>query len=157
MKYLNDRGENLKLLLMNGPNLNLLGKREPDKYGKLSYEKMIQQLVSQASRRGADLISFQSNSEGELIDFIHKKSGDFRGAILNPGALTHTSIALRDALTGVGIPFIEVHITNIYNREPFRHRSYFKDIALGQIVGLGVRGYSLALEALIQMIEEEEL
>lgn len=145
----------MKILVVNGPNLNLLGTREPEKYGKTSLSGIEKEL--RAENPGVELVFFQSNHEGALLDFLHKEGPAAAGMILNPGAFTHTSIALRDAILGVGIPFIEVHITNVYKREEFRQVSFFKDIALGQIVGLGTRGYALALRALGEMLFTGEI
>lgn len=137
-----------RLLLLNGPNLNLLGSREPAVYGSGTLAELERDLVSQASALGHELICFQSNHEGLLIDRIHSARTEGVAFILiNPGAFTHTSIALRDALLGVAIPFIEVHLSNVHARESFRHHSYLSDIAAGVIVGLGPIGYRLALQA----------
>lgn len=137
-----------RLLLLNGPNLNLLGSREPEVYGRATLADIVSQLQAQAAARGHTLDAFQSNAEHGLIDRIHQAAGEgVRFILINPGAYTHTSIALRDALLGVGIPFIEVHLSNVHAREPFRHRSYLSDVARGVIVGLGAKGYALALEA----------
>jgi 3-dehydroquinate dehydratase-2 len=137
-----------RILLLNGPNLNLLGSREPAAYGSATLATVEGKLLAAARARGHDLDVFQSNAEHELIDKIHGARTDGTGfAIINPGALTHTSIALRDAFLAVGVPFIEVHITNVFARETFRHHSYLSGIAAGCIVGLGVIGYELALDA----------
>jgi 3-dehydroquinate dehydratase II len=137
-----------RILLLNGPNLNLLGLREPEIYGSAPLELIENQLVAGARDRGHELVAAQSNAEHELIGKIQGAKRDgFAFVIINPGAYTHTSIALRDAFLAVAVPFIEVHITNIFAREEFRHRSYLSDIAVGCIVGLGVLGYELALEA----------
>jgi len=136
-----------KLLLLNGPNLNLLGTREPEVYGKATLADIEQAATAQAAAAGATLCCFQSNHEGALIDRIHAARTEAVDAIvINPGGLTHTSVALRDALAGVAIPFIEVHISNIYQREAFRHHSFLSGIALGTICGLGVDGYRLAID-----------
>ena len=138
-----------RILLLNGANLNLLGAREPDKYGKATLESIEQKLIAIARARGHELLTAQSNAEHELIAKIHATKADgVEFVIINPGAFTHTSIALRDAFLAVGVPFIEVHITNIFAREEFRHRSYLSDIAVGCILGLGVQGYELALESI---------
>jgi 3-dehydroquinate dehydratase-2 len=138
----------MKILLVNGPNLNLLGTREPQLYGATTLADVEATCVERGRALGADVSCFQSNHEGALIDRIHAARGEGVGfIIINPGAYTHTSIALRDALAGVAIPFIEVHVSNIHKREPFRHHSYLSDIADGVIVGLGVGGYALALTA----------
>ncbi|KRB83830.1 type II 3-dehydroquinate dehydratase [Duganella sp. Root198D2] len=136
-----------KLLLLNGPNLNLLGTREPETYGASTLADVEQAAQAQARTAGAQLACFQSNNEGALIDRIHAartEGVDF--IVINPGGYTHTSVALRDALTGVAIPFIEVHISNIYRREEFRHHSYLSAIAQGTICGLGIEGYRLAID-----------
>lgn len=138
-----------RLLLLNGPNLNLLGSREPSLYGNEALESITLKLQSQAERLGHILEAFQSNAENELLNRIHQAGQDhIKFIIFNPGAYTHTSIALRDALLGVDIPFIEVHISNIFAREPFRHRSYLSDIANGVICGLGTKGYEVALDVI---------
>ena len=135
------------LLLLNGPNLNLLGSREPDVYGSTTLADVEAAAKAQAAAAHAVLATFQSNHEGVLIDRIHAARGeqvDF--IIINPGGLTHTSVALRDALAGVAIPFVEVHISNIHRREPFRHKSFLSDIAVGVICGLGTDGYRAAVD-----------
>lgn len=137
-----------KLLLLNGPNLNLLGVREPDKYGQTSLEDIVTKLQTQSIASGHALDHLQSNAEHVLIERIHAARTDGTAFILiNPAAFTHTSVALRDALLGVALPFIEVHLSNIHAREPFRQHSYFSDIAVGVIAGLGAHGYELALQA----------
>ncbi|MGV3655027.1 MAG: type II 3-dehydroquinate dehydratase [Noviherbaspirillum sp.] len=137
----------IKLLLLNGPNLNLLGTREPEVYGSTTLSEIEQAAEAQASAAGASLASFQSNHEGALIDRIHAaRTEGVDAIIINPGGLTHTSVALRDALAGVGIPFIEVHISNIHAREAFRQHSFLSAIARGVICGLGVEGYRAAIE-----------
>ncbi len=134
------------VLVLHGPNLNLLGSREPEVYGHATLADIDARLAALAARRGATVQSFQSNHEGALIDRVHVARTDGTDFIvINPGAFTHTSVALRDAFAGVAIPFVEVHISNVHRREPFRHHSYFSDLAEGVIVGLGVQGYSLAL------------
>ena len=138
------------ILVLNGPNLNLLGSREPALYGTRTLEQIGQDLVRQADDAGLQLENFQSNAEHQLIERIHQASRDgVRFVIFNPAAFTHTSVALRDALLGVAIPFIEVHLSNIHGREPFRHHSYFSDIARGVITGLGPDSYRLAVSAAI--------
>jgi 3-dehydroquinate dehydratase-2 len=135
-----------RFLLINGPNLNLLGKREPELYGRVSLSEIEARLQKLAAQLGHQLDAMQSNHEGALIDAIHRAGGqgvDF--ILINPGGLTHSSVSLRDALLGVGIPFIEVHLSNVAAREPFRRRSFFADIAVGSVVGLGAQGYELAL------------
>lgn len=136
------------LLLLNGPNLNLLGMREPGLYGAITLDQITARATQLASEAGHHLSSFQSNSEAELISQIHEApSTHVAFIIFNPAALTHTSIALRDALLGVKIPFMEVHLSNVQAREAFRHHSYFSDIAVGTITGLGAFGYELAVRA----------
>jgi 3-dehydroquinate dehydratase-2 len=136
-----------KLLLLNGPNLNLLGTREPEVYGSTTLAHIERDAAAQAKAAGAELSCFQSNHEGELIDRIHAARGEGVDAIVvNPGGFTHTSVALRDALAGVAIPFVEVHISNIHRREAFRHHSYLSELAAGVICGLGVDGYTYAID-----------
>jgi 3-dehydroquinate dehydratase II len=137
-----------KLLLLNGPNLNLLGQREPGIYGKATLADLIARARSTAATLGHELIDFQSNDESALIARIHDAPAQgIAFLIFNPGAFTHTSVALRDAISGVALPFIEVHLSNTYAREAFRKHSYFTDIAVGSIVGLGGQGYELAVRA----------
>ena len=136
-----------QLLLINGPNLNLLGHREPDVYGTTTLAEIEAELGRQATAAGHTLHTFQSNAEHALIDRIHAARDDTDFILLNPGAFTHTSVALRDALLGVRIPFIELHLSNVAAREDFRRRSYFADIAVGTIAGFGVASYELALAA----------
>lgn len=134
------------ILVMHGPNLNLLGTREPDIYGKETLDDINRRLAQSAAAEGVKLESFQSNHEGELIDRVHAaKKQQVAMIVINPGGYTHSSVALRDALAAVAIPFIEVHLSNIHARESFRHHSYFSDLAVGTICGLGSRGYDLAL------------
>ncbi len=143
-----------KLLLLNGPNLNLLGTREPDIYGSDTLTDISQRLEEQAPRH--QISQFQSNSESDLVDKIHQAAQDKIDFILiNPAAFTHTSIAIRDALLGTQIPFIEIHLSNVHKREEFRQHSYFSDIALGTIVGLGAQGYELALQAALRHLESK--
>ena len=143
------------LLVINGPNLNLLGTREPEHYGSDTLDEINNRLESQASEQGFTLASIQSNSEVELIEQIHQAQKDgVRFIIINPAAFTHTSVALRDALSGVDIPFIEVHLSNIHAREKFREHSYFSDIAAGVISGLGAHSYELALQAALQQLNK---
>ena len=137
-----------RVLLLNGPNLNLLGAREPGLYGKVTLDQVHERMGQLAADAGHHLTAFQSNSESELIARIHEAPASHVAFILfNPAGFTHTSVALRDALLAVKIPFIEVHLSNVHSREPFRHHSYFSDIALGVITGLGAVGYELALRA----------
>ncbi|MBK6672513.1 MAG: type II 3-dehydroquinate dehydratase [Gammaproteobacteria bacterium] len=137
-----------RLLLLNGPNLNLLGTREPGLYGADTLDAIVSRCTVLARELGHELVASQSNAEHELVEAVQKaKPQGIDFMILNPGAFTHTSIALRDAILGVGLPFIEVHLSNVHAREAFRRHSYFSDIAVGQIVGLGPLGYELALRA----------
>jgi len=139
-----------RILLLNGPNLNLLGRREPGIYGASTLQEIESGLSARARAAGHELGCLQSNAEHELIAKIHAVPADgVAFVIFNPGAFTHTSIALRDALTGVAVPFIEVHLSNVFAREEFRHHSFFSDIAVGCIVGLGAQGYELALAAAV--------
>lgn len=141
------------LLVINGPNLNLLGTREPEHYGSDTLDDINKRLQEQATQQGFSLECFQSNSEVELIEKIHQTKDDkVRFILINPAAFTHTSVALRDALSGVGIPFIEIHLSNVHGREAFREHSYFSDIAVGVISGLGAIGYELALQAALQQL-----
>jgi 3-dehydroquinate dehydratase-2 len=144
-----------KILVLHGPNLNLLGAREPQHYGRTTLSDIDKQLAVSAKKAGTELSSAQSNAEHELINEIQnagKANVDF--IIINPAGFTHTSVALRDALAATGIPFIEVHLSNIYKREAFRHHSYFSDIAVGVISGLGAQGYDLALQAALTHINQ---
>jgi 3-dehydroquinate dehydratase-2 len=145
-----------RLLLINGPNLNLLGSREPGVYGDVSLDAVEERLSTLAAELGHELFSFQSNAEHEIVDRVQQAAGDgIEFILLNPGAFTHTSIAIRDALLAVGIPFIEIHLSNVFAREDFRHSSYFSDIAAGCILGLGVYGYEMALQAASRLMSEE--
>lgn len=136
------------ILVLNGPNLNLLGSREPDHYGRATLEEITEQLSKTAKAAGHSLDQYQSNAEHELVNRVHQAATDkVDFIIINPAAFTHTSVALRDALAGVAIPFIEVHLSNIFAREEFRQQSYFSDLAVGVISGLGAQSYELALAA----------
>ncbi|MDD5330611.1 MAG: type II 3-dehydroquinate dehydratase [Sulfuricella sp.] len=140
-----------KILVLHGPNLNLLGMREPGHYGHDTLAQIDSRLQTLAQEAGAALETFQSNSEAELIGRVHQaKSAAVDFIVINPAAYTHTSVALRDALAAVAIPFVEVHLSNVFAREPFRHHSYFSDLAVGVISGLGAKGYELALEFALQ-------
>jgi 3-dehydroquinate dehydratase-2 len=142
----------VKLAVIHGPNLGLLGRREPDVYGTDTLEDVDRALGAEAEALGAELESFQSNHEGAILDFIEEVSARVEGFLVNPGALTHTSIALRDALCGVGLPFVEVHLSNTAAREPFRRHSYLSDVAAGVVFGFGVEGYLLGLRGLASRI-----
>lgn len=135
-----------RILLLNGPNLNMLGAREPKHYGKLSLSMIEQRLQQLAAEYQLQLECFQANSEEKLIDKIHQSFQQVDFIVINPAAFTHTSVALRDALLAVSIPFVEVHLSNVHKREPFRHHSYFSDVAEGVICGLGAQGYEFALQ-----------
>ncbi|MDP2562288.1 type II 3-dehydroquinate dehydratase [Psychrobium sp. 1_MG-2023] len=137
--------ENNHILLVNGPNLNMLGRREPGHYGQQTLPEIVDTLTQQAQAMDISLSHIQSNAEFELINAIHQTDADF--IIINPAAFTHTSVALRDAILSVNIPFIEIHLSNVHKREPFRHHSYFSDVAIGVICGLGPAGYEYALQA----------
>jgi 3-dehydroquinate dehydratase-2 len=143
----------MRILVLHGPNLNLLGKREPEIYGSHTLEDINRTLVAQANLLGVTLDCFQSNHEGELIDLIHSALGTRDGILINPGAYTHTSVGLRDALSGVNIPTVEVHLSNIHRREEFRHHSYIAPIAVGQISGFGADSYRLGLDALVHHLK----
>lgn len=143
-----------ELLVINGPNLNLLGTREPEHYGRASLDEINARLSKQATTAGHRIEFFQSNAEHELVDRVQRAGKDRVGfIILNPAAFTHTSVALRDALAAVRIPFIEVHLSNVHAREPFRQHSFFTDVAVGAITGLGPQGYELALAAAIERLK----
>ncbi|MEY4430345.1 MAG: type 3-dehydroquinate dehydratase [Cyanobacteriota bacterium] len=142
----------MRLLLLNGPNLNLLGSREPGLYGAQTLEQIEASLAQQAQGLGVELACFQSNHEGELVDRIHAARGQVDGILINAGALTHSSIALRDALLGVAIPFVELHLSNVHAREAFRHHSMLADKALGVICGFGPVSYGLALQGLVERL-----
>ena len=143
------------ILLLNGPNLNMLGVREPGHYGHLSLAAIEQHLQQKAAKQQVALDCFQANSEEKLIDKIHQSFQKVDFIIINPAAYTHTSVALRDALLAVGIPFVEVHLSNIHKREPFRHHSYFSDVAEGVICGLGAKGYEYALDFAVQYLAQK--
>jgi 3-dehydroquinate dehydratase-2 len=143
-----------RILVLNGPNLNRLGSREPERYGRLTLADIGNRLDQAAQRAGATLEHFQSNHEGEAIDRLHRAADEgVDGVLINPGAWTHTSVALRDALLAIDRPFVEIHLSNIHAREAFRQHSYFSDIAVGSIVGLGALGYELGLTALIEHLD----
>ncbi len=135
----------MRLLLVNGPNLNLLGTREPEIYGSETLADIVATMRESATAAGAELVDFQSNHEGAIVEFLHEHAPGADGLIINPGALTHYSIALRDAIAGTGITTVEVHMSNIHKREPFRHHSVISDIAAGSVIGFGSFGYQMAL------------
>ncbi|TLS36361.1 type II 3-dehydroquinate dehydratase [Pseudalkalibacillus caeni] len=144
-----------QLLVLNGPNLNRLGVREPDVYGNATLKDLEAMIQSFAERTGNKIECRQSNHEGVLIDWIHEADKTARGIVLNPGAFTHYSYAIRDAIASVSVPVVEVHISNVHTREPFRHHSVISPVTSGQIVGLGLHGYELALQALLEIKKEE--
>ena len=145
--------ENSKVLVIHGPNLNMLGKREPGIYGKTTLDEINRSLEKLGKRLGLAVEAFQSNHEGAIVDRIQDAAKTQKGLIINPAAYTHTSIAIRDALLLLDVPVIELHISNIYKREPFRHKSVISDVVTAQIAGFGVQGYAMALEALAKMIQ----
>ncbi|EOE6119143.1 type II 3-dehydroquinate dehydratase [Vibrio cholerae] len=145
-----------RIFVLNGPNLNLLGLREPTHYGSQTLEQIVATLRDQAQKADIELEHLQSNREYELIEAIHQAFGKVDFIIINPAAFTHTSVALRDALLGVAIPFIEVHLSNVHAREPFRHHSYLSDKAQGVICGLGAQGYEFALSAAIRALQAKQ-
>ncbi|RME07121.1 MAG: type II 3-dehydroquinate dehydratase [Anaerolineae bacterium] len=138
------------ILILHGPNLNLLGEREPDVYGALTLEEINRRLVALGEEMGVEVRTFQSNSEGALIDALHDARRWAAGVVFNPGAYTHTSVALRDAIAAIGIPVVEVHLSNVYAREEFRHTSLLAPVCVGKITGFGWRSYALGLRALVE-------
>lgn len=143
------------VLVLHGPNLNLLGEREPEIYGSTTLAEIDQQLAQIAGEQGHSLVSVQSNSEAELIEQVHSaRQGAVDFILINPAGFTHTSVALRDALAAVAVPFIEIHLSNIHQREPFRQHSYFSDLAVGVVCGLGPQGYELGLTAALRSLEK---
>lgn len=148
---LGDRSR-LSLLVLHGPNLNLLGLREPGIYGSTTLEQINDTLVAEGKVLGVEVATFQSNHEGALVDAIHEAYGVRQGIVINAGAYTHTSVAIRDAISGVKIPTVEVHLSNIYQRESFRHHSYISAVAIGQISGFGADSYLLGIQALVRYL-----
>jgi 3-dehydroquinate dehydratase-2 len=146
----------MKVLVLHGPNLNLLGGREPGIYGKLTLAEINASLFTLARELGVEVVCKQSNYEGDLIDQLHQASGEFSAVIFNPGAFTHYSLALRDAVAAIPLPVIEVHLSNIYRREEFRQHSVIAPVAVGQISGLGKTSYLLALRAAVALVGEQE-
>jgi 3-dehydroquinate dehydratase-2 len=141
-----------KILVLNGPNLNLLGKRQPEIYGKATLADIEKQVRVLANELGVEVDFRQSNSEGELVGWIHEAASEFAAMVINPAAYTHTSLALRDAISAVGIPTIEIHLSNIYKREAFRHHSFIAEVAIGQIAGFGLQSYLLGLRAAVAQL-----
>lgn len=142
----------MKVLVIHGPNLNMLGQREPEVYGHQTLADIDAMILREAEALGIEAACFQSNSEGELVDAVQGTLGTVDGIIINPGAYTHTSVALRDAIAAVGLPTVEVHLSNVYRREAFRHHSHIAPVATGQIAGFGADGYRLALQALHRLL-----
>ena len=145
----------MKILLINGPNLNLLGTREPEKYGSTTLSDIEDILKNKAKESDIQLDCFQSNHEGEIIDKVHSAKDVYNGIIINAGGLTHTSVSLRDAISAVSIPTVEVHMTNIHSREEFRHTSFISGVSIAQVVGFGANSYKYALEGLIELLKNE--
>lgn len=152
----NDTDNPTNILVLHGPNLNLLGRREPEIYGRVTLDEINSRLVEAGAKLNCKIIAMQSNHEGVLVDAIHDAFGKHQGIIINAGAYTHTSVALRDALAGVAIPVVEVHLSNIYQRESFRHHSYIAPIAVGQISGFGAESYYLGLQALVNHLQKSQ-
>jgi 3-dehydroquinate dehydratase II len=145
----------LSVLVLHGPNLNLLGQREPGIYGSLTLAEINRFLEAEGQKLAAQVFAMQSNHEGVLVDAIHSALGQHQGLLINAGAYTHTSVALRDAIAAVNLPTVEVHLSNIYRREDFRHHSYIAPVAIGQISGFGVQSYLLGLQALVHHLKEK--
>ena len=148
-----DHSSSKKVLVIHGPNLNLLGQREPEIYGRQSLDEINAGLLSLGEKLGLEIETFQSNHEGDIVDRIQMAVGSCDGILINPAAYTHTSIAIRDALSLLDIPVVEIHLSNIYKREPFRHKSLVADIAAARISGFGAQGYLLGLQGLVNLIE----
>jgi 3-dehydroquinate dehydratase-2 len=146
----------MKILIIHGPNLNMLGKREPDIYGATTLEEINAALTSKAKGLGAEVTFFQSNSEGEIVSNIQDAMSKFEGVVINPGAYTHTSVAIRDAILSSGLPVVEVHISNVHKREDFRQKSFVSGVALGVISGFGVNSYMLGLSGLVDYLKDNE-
>jgi 3-dehydroquinate dehydratase II len=146
----------VRILLINGPNLNLLGTRQPEIYGSMTLQDIVDKVTKRGQELGVEVVPFQANSDGEIIGFLQQNGPQADGIIANPGALTHYSLALRDAFESLQKPFVEVHISNIHAREEFRHHSVLADIAVAQVAGLGWRGYIAAMDALVGILEERK-
>ncbi len=145
----------MKILVINGVNMNMLGIREPEKYGTMTLKDLEKELYAYSFGLGIDLETFQSNFEGEIVEKIQNAYGNYTGIVINAGAYTHTSIAIRDAISSVNIPTVEVHMTNIYKREEFRHHSYLSDVCIGQICGFGINSYKLGLKAIVDYLNND--
>jgi len=146
----------MRILLINGPNLNLLGTRNPEMYGSMTLQDIVDRVTQRGGQLGAEIVPFQSNSEGAIIDFIQANAPGADGVLINAGAFTHYSLAIRDAFEAVEKPFVEVHISNVHAREEFRHHSVLADIAVAQVAGLGWRGYIAALDSLVGILKERQ-
>ncbi len=146
----------MRILLINGPNLNLLGTRNPEVYGSMTLQDIVDRVTQRGEQMGAEIVPFQSNSEGAIIDFIQANAPGADGILINAGAFTHYSLAIRDAFEAVQKPFVEVHISNVHAREEFRHHSVLADIAVAQVAGLGWRGYIAALDSLVGILKERQ-
>jgi len=151
-----EKNRDFNFIVLNGPNLNLLGLREPDVYGNLTLDKINELVIAEADVLGVGVDLYQSNHEGALVDKIQDALGKFNAIIINPGAYTHTSVAIRDAIKGVGLPCVEVHLSNIYAREAFRSHSYISPVCVGQIAGLGYMGYLLAMRGLKEIVSKSK-
>ncbi len=145
----------MKILVINGVNMNMLGLREPEKYGSMTLKDLEKELYAFSFKLGIDIETFQSNFEGEIVEKIHSAKDTFDGLIINAGAYTHTSIAIRDAIASIDIPAVEIHMTNIYKREEFRHLSYIAPVCIGQISGFGINSYKLGLEAVVNYLKSD--
>ena len=145
----------MKVLIINGVNMNMLGLREPEKYGSMTLRQLEKELYAYSFELNIDIETFQSNSEGEIVEKIHNAKDSFDGIIINAGAYTHTSIAIRDAISAIAIPCIEIHMTNIYKREEFRHHSYIAPVCIGQISGFGADSYKLGLKAIVNFLRSD--
>lgn len=144
----------MKILVINGVNMNMLGLREPEKYGTMTLKDLEKELYAFSFELGIDIETFQSNFEGEIVEKIHSAKDNFDGIIINAGAYTHTSIAIRDAIASIDVPTVEIHMTNIYRREEFRHHSYIAPVCVGQISGFGINSYKLGLKAIVNYLEQ---
>ncbi|MBD6618151.1 type II 3-dehydroquinate dehydratase [Komarekiella sp. 'clone 1'] len=157
ISVLNSTLQPLSILVLHGPNLNLLGQREPGIYGSLTLSEINRLLEEEAIKSQVKVFSVQSNHEGVLVDTIHEALGQYQGILINAGAYTHTSVALRDAIAAVNLPTVEIHLSNIYRREEFRHHSYIAPVAIGQISGFGVQSYLLGLQALVHILRKDKV